>query len=142
MKRLALGAAAAACTLAGCGGDSKPTPREIVECLRSAGASMEFDPPARDDTSSPDFTPRLTPGTAVVASGTLGETRIDVFASFAPRAIDAEKRALEFLRLFGAGRDHLLKSGTTLVMLRGPALEAHSVPTRDRDTARRCVRAR
>src|SRR3712207_1478007 len=119
MRRGLASAAAAACVLAGCGGDDLPTARDVAECLHDAGASVVYDPGVDDDPSSPGFTPTLTPLTELFAEAELGETEILVFSSMAAAAGDAEDRALEYLRLFGRGRDDLLRSGTTLVMLRG-----------------------
>ncbi len=128
------------CALAGCGGDA-PSADEIIGCLRDAGATVEADPPDVDDTMSAEFTPELTPGTEHAARGEIGDgTRIDVFDAPGGEADRAEDRALEFLRLFGVPKENLIRSGSTLVMVRGPGTRSHVVPAGDLQRVRTCTK--
>jgi hypothetical protein len=132
--------AAVACVLAGCGGGDPPKTADLVGCLRAAGASVELDPQVSHDSTDPEFVPVLTPETEVAAAGTTrAGTRVHVFVSPGGAADDAEERGLEFLRLFGARKENLLRRETALLMLRGPGTRTHVVPGRDRELARECL---
>src|SRR3712207_3210652 len=67
-------AATALLTLAAasCGGDSEPpSVRDVAECLRKAGASVDVDPKVSDKVGDSNFAPVLTPDTRVAARGSL-----------------------------------------------------------------------
>lgn len=119
----------------GCGGDARgPDPQAFAQCLRDGGASVELDPPVSDEVGAPDFAPVLTPTTGVAARGELpsGED----FLLFENASDRAEDRGREFARLFGGGRDNVLRRGSGLLVIPAP------VPRADRELARRCFEAR
>lgn len=109
---------AAAFLGAGCGG--KTTPADVARCLRDGGATVDSTPRVSTEVGSPDFSPVLTPTTEVVARGDLSaDASFLLFESAEDSSDRAEQRALEFVRLFGLGRDYVLRRDSVLLVVAG-----------------------
>ena len=121
--------------MAACGSNTEtPSPTEIADCLRAGGASVELNPRVSHEVGNRNFAPVLTPDTKVVARGDLAaDASFLLFASKEDAADHAEDRALEFVRLFGFGREHVRRRGTVLLVIHG------SMTARDRDLVRDCL---
>ena len=123
-------------SLAGCGGEAAPpSPERVAQCLRDGGASVELDPRVSERAGTPGFEPVLAPFTKVAVRARFsGGAKATLHVSTPATADAAERRARDYLELFGLGRDHLVRRGNALLLL-----PSASMPAPARDRARRCM---
>ena len=117
---------------AACGGET--TSADVAQCLRDGGATVDSTPRVSNEVDSRDFSPVLAPATDLVARGELSaDSGFLLYQSTEEAADRAEERALEFVRLFGAGRDYVLRRDSVLLVLAG------SLPEDDEKLAKECA---
>ena len=132
---------AAACALAGCGGDgAPPSTSEVAQCLREEGASVEMDPEVSGEGPATDFPSILSPGTELVARGDWrGTTTVDVLISPSDEVEHAEEQAVDFVRLFGQAREDVMRRGTMMLVINGSTTRDDEERPEHRAAARRCL---